>query len=219
MSVANASAMPPAISEIFEILRQDTIMLHASRDTFHELFGTERSAGILSDVAPLGFAMVRNALGHEIIMGVSRITDPKTTGRGAKANENATIEQLIHAIEQNGGDSSFIAHLRTSEQEIRDQCKSLRDLRNKVLGHRDLPTMLKPADNPLPPLKAEELKTAIQQIGAFLCQVSAHFIPGLEIGFTPLDCDASGIVNALGQWIEQRKQYQRQLREKVCGQG
>jgi AbiU2 len=81
MSVANASAMPPAISEIFEILRQDTIMLHASWDTFHELFGTERSAGIVSDVAPVGFAMVRNALGHEIIMGVSRITDPKTTGR------------------------------------------------------------------------------------------------------------------------------------------
>jgi hypothetical protein len=73
--------------------------------------------------------------------------------------------------------------------------------------------MLNPAGNPLPPLKAAELKAAIQEIGVFLQEVSAHFQPGLELGFTPLDCDASGIVGALGQWIEQRKQRQRELRE------
>lgn len=218
MPTANASAMTRAVSEIFEILRRDTIILHASWDTFHALFGTERSAGVVSDVAPVGFAMVRNALGHEIIMGVSRITDPKTTGKGATANENATIEQLIHVIEKNGGDLSFIADLRLAKRKIKDQCKSLRELRNKVLGHRDLPTMLNPADNPLPPLKAAELKVVIQKIGAFLSQVSAHFQPGVEIGFMPLDCDASHIVTALDQWIEQRKQYVRNLREQAGSQ-
>ena len=217
MLAANASAMTPEVSEIFEILRQDTILLHATWDTFHELFGTERSAGVVSDVAPLGFAMVRNALGHEIIMGASRITDPKTTGNGTTAKENATIEQLIHVIEKNGGDPSFVADLRRAERKIKDQCKSLRSLRNKMLGHRDLPTMLNPADNPLPPLKAEELKIVIQEIGAFLSQVSAHFQPDLEIIFKPLDCDASQIVTALDQFMEQRKKYVKDLMEQARG--
>lgn len=141
---------PPQVSEVFEPLRNETTFLHANLEVVKELFGKQESIQILHEVAPGAFTLIRHAFRHEIIMALSRITDPKTTGKGKNAKENLTIKQLIHVIAQNCTDTAFITRLEGLEKDIETACAPFRDLRNRSIGHLDLKTILQLHPDPLP---------------------------------------------------------------------
>ena len=202
---------PPQVSEVFEPLRNETTFLHANLEVVKELFGKQESIQILHEVAPGAFTLIRHAFRHEIIMALSRITDPKTTGKGKNAKENLTIKQLIHVIAQNCTDTAFITRLEGLEKDIETACAPFRDLRNRSIGHLDLKTILQLHPDPLPFVDLKLIENTLKSLADFLRVVLSHYTRDY-FDFVPIVTGpADHIVYALSEFLRLQKLEHDQL--------
>src|SRR5947208_7235633 len=99
--------LPAPVNEIFDPLRTEIGNLHGLWVVFKDLFQHPDSLEIVK-LTPGGFEIIRQVFRHDIIMGFSRITDPKATGKGKNAKENLTLKQLLHAVGENCTDKALL---------------------------------------------------------------------------------------------------------------
>lgn len=80
--------MPPDVKTIFEILQEDVIWVHAKWRVFRQLFATnEKRIAILDDFGLDFFQIVPDGLVYDILLTMSRLTDPAETFK----RENLTL--------------------------------------------------------------------------------------------------------------------------------
>ena len=88
------SGFPPEVASVFEALRDEVTFLHGIWGEYEQLFGTRESIAALNATAPGAFSLIGYVFRHELVMTLSRITDPKATGK----KENLTLQRLLHVV-------------------------------------------------------------------------------------------------------------------------
>ena len=210
---------PAEIEEVFNALRDEITHLHIRWDTCMELFLEDESISALNEVAPGAFSVIWQVFKDDFFTTLYRITDPKESGPKGNRKQNLTLEQLHHAIDSSDNDPTFLRAITEKLQATNSHCKPIRKTREKIIGHFDMPTILKPNSNPLPEVTWEDLKKALQLLAEFMNEISVHFTGGC-IDFVPIITGpARNIVYGLREFKRLQKleyeQQQAELREEI----
>jgi len=136
------SAMGEELGSNFFELQRKLVELHMIWQQYRQLFGTdEETIHLLNRMAGLFFKIVQDELWDSVLLGISRMTDPATTGR----NKNLTIRSLIPLIE----DVSLRAEMEILCDEAVLAAEFAREHRNKRIAHQDHDYVRNQSSSPL----------------------------------------------------------------------
>lgn len=152
--------MTATLESVFECVNRSVIQFTFRWKIFCQLFdsGPDNIALLNASGAEVFCLFQRLAL-DDVIMTLSRLTDPAYSGRN-KIEENANIKYLL----QNAADSldqDTKAELQASLARLEDHVKNLRVYRNKALAHADLQHTLQP--DALPQVLYDDLEGAMNE--------------------------------------------------------
>jgi hypothetical protein len=139
-------SFPRGSGELAYELRNGIIYLHLKWKLYRALFGTSQERiDLLNQAAPAFFGHLEPIMRHNIILTITRLTDPARTGKHQNASLGRLIEQLAaHAdATKLGGWNVGLATLQTAVE-------PMRAMRNQFLAHEDLATALNHHFQPSP---------------------------------------------------------------------
>jgi hypothetical protein len=165
------TGFPPEVGSVFEALRNEVTFLHGIWDAYEQLFGTPESVATLKDTAPGAFSFIAYVFRHDLVMTVSRITDPKATGK----KENLTLGRLLHVVTEHSDNSDLITRLESELTAIDAICEPFRVRRNRSIGHLDLQTALNTHPDPLPAIERDRIVEALRMIAEFMNEVLGYY--------------------------------------------
>jgi hypothetical protein len=198
--------IPTEIDEIYEALYQQVSYLYAKWGVFCQLYGsTKEVVDLLNNSAPSFFRICEDVLVDDILLNISRLTDPKQTFK----RDNLSLERLVHSI-----DEVQFPKLKDEIEKLlakaKDKCTFARDLRNKRIAHNDLSTKLQVNPNPLPTVTRKKIEDALESICNVMNAVAGYFedsTVAYELAILPNDG------NTLIARLRDAKIYRKQLRE------
>ena len=195
------SAMPIELRQVYEQLWQEVAGLHSRWALYCQLFAvSESQVDFLREMAPSFFGVLQNTFRDDILMALSRITDPSRTGK----KENLSFLLLAERI-----DSSAYPMLRQRVDELLEKivtdCTPFRDLRNRSLAHRDLPTALAYHPNPLPGISRGMIDDALRMTRVLMNAIQVEFDRS-ETAFEHIIQRGHG--KDIIFYLEQAKEYQ-----------
>lgn len=163
--------MPPDINSLYEPLFNQICYLHAKWRTFCQLYAQgEETVELLNNIAPSFFHMYQEVLADDVLLMVSRLTDPKQTFK----RDNLSLERLASSI-----DRTKYPTLRVEVEklliEAKDQCNFAREHRNRRIAHSDLHTMLNAVSEPLTIATKQKIDDALRSICDVMNAVLNHF--------------------------------------------
>jgi hypothetical protein len=171
VSENTASTMPSDLLQVYESLWQDVAGLHSRWKLYSQLFRvSESQVEFLREMAPSFFGVLQNTFLDDILMAFSRITDPARQGR----KENLTLKLLAERI-----DPSTYPELHQRVDGLADDivahCAPFRDLRNRSLAHKDLPTALHYHPDPLPGISRSMIDDALRMLRTLMNAIQGDF--------------------------------------------
>lgn len=181
--MATTDTTSPTAIELWTVIKKEITGIQLLWGTVNGLYfqpqGKEWRA--LTAVAPLLVHLMQTALMESLLMRVSRMMDPASTGAGKGAKPNLSLKQLVSAD----------ASIDDDEKALRAiwEGSGLVDVRNKYLSHNDLNRSLsadhtlniplEPADIEALRQLAEGLRTLRRTVNLKLCG-SAYVDQGLD---------------------------------------
>lgn len=212
LSRLHKAELPPDINEVFEPLRNEISFLHGYWEVYQQVFA-DPAIGKVMELTPGGFRLIKLTMHNEIVMGLSRVTDPKATGK----KENLTLQQLLHVVEKHCTDGVLLDQLKQDEEELRKECEPFRAIRNRSLAHLDLPTFLGSHPDPLPAMDVERVKDCLERLARFMNDVLGHLTTKM-FDFVPhLGPRPQNIVYGLRKFLEWQPIIDEIERKKVLG--
>jgi hypothetical protein len=167
-------------------LYQEVVSLHAKWQLYLDLFSRPEDTALLSELVRGSFQLIEEALRNDMTMAICRLSDPDQSC----GNDNLSIEKL-------GKQFGTIAGLDLLVQRFLDECKPVREYRNKRVGHNDFRSVLNPIVHPLPGITRSTIVTILQLACQVLNKVYRSFVDG-ELGCQPhLLGDGRELVNLL----------------------
>lgn len=134
--------------------------LHSEWKILLELFGVSQAqSDFLNKNAGAFFDTVYDTLIRDILLGVSRLTDPLSTA----GSDNLVLERLA-LLPEVAGDTVLSSKVTTQLAAVKAQVTSIRDYRNKYLAHLDLAASLGPGSEVLPGIKRQDIDAVLQGI-------------------------------------------------------
>lgn len=178
--------IPESIRDSFMWLCQDVASLQHKWDFYLGLFGEGKNTDLLSELAPASFNIIFETLQNDITMAICRISDPpKSMGQ-----ENLSLETLIKSDTDIGGLDGLLTYFKTL-------CEPVRQRRNKRVGHRDLNTVIRPLENPLPGISREQIDMILRTAANILNSVLQNYDNG-ELNFHTNNACARPSANCAG---------------------
>ncbi len=146
--------------------------LHVIWNEYIELFGSGVDRiNLINEGASNFFWLVQQSFQFDIILKISRITDPPES-YGKKENSNLTLRQLLAQID---------AHLRPEIEVLVtnavEKARICHTWRNKIIAHCDLKLTLKTAE-PLANLLRNQIEDVITSIDSVMRAVSEQYKMG-----------------------------------------
>lgn len=159
--------MGQELGEVFFQLEQDVSALFCQWNEFVTAFGTNNERIELLNRAASGFARsYQDALLHDVLVGLSRITDnPKTMGK-----DNLAITRLPDLLE---GDIKL--EVEELVRVAKSSAEFARDWRNRRIAHRDLEHALDSRAAPLQAASRRLVSSALSSVVAVMHKIEQHF--------------------------------------------
>ena len=162
-----ARASPPAtFDEFLDALNAEWARGIARHDEFERLYGKVEHVALLNRIGGAFFAELQRILWDDLLLGVTRLTDPPGAGRAA----NLTIQRL----------PEFCGPVKLPMKELEEQLKAAveaaefaRSHRNKRISHKDLDHVISP--DKLPPATLEHIRKALDAVHAVLQTVNVKY--------------------------------------------
>lgn len=150
--------VPEEVTALYNPLKNEAILAHAEFQIWDELYATHPDrVAILNATAGGFFSMLSPALIDNVMMRLSRLTDPL----GGGAHRNLTLRSLIPLIAENSDDrNAFTRNLESLDS----ACEAMRVQRNKRMAHLDLETARVDSGNPLPGVRVLDLRQALEEL-------------------------------------------------------
>ncbi|MGZ5435134.1 MAG: AbiU2 domain-containing protein [Pyrinomonadaceae bacterium] len=163
------------VAELYTPLFSQVSYLHAQWEIYRQLYvaGPE-TFQLLKWAADGFFRVVQDTLASEILLTISRLTDAKQTGRGNRARDNLSLDQLTHSVDQ----SKFPvlrAEIDNRLTQSQQACAFARDVRNKLLAHSDLSTSLRDREAVISQATTTNIDAALVSIVHVMNAIPAHF--------------------------------------------
>ncbi|MCK4394263.1 hypothetical protein KAX17_15290 [Candidatus Bipolaricaulota bacterium] len=195
---------PTDTGQLAFILWNNIASLHLNWKNYRILFGTSlERVELLNHTAAAFFALLERVLRHEVVMSITRLTDPPASDRAGERT-NASLQRLIKDLKPYV-DSEFHDELDQAAKELRNHCKPIRDLRDKLLAHSDLATALEYHSKPLPGLSRAYMEDTLERIRNLMGKIEERFRGSATQHQHVISArDAESLVDAL----EQARKYE-----------
>jgi len=162
------SEMGQQLGASFYELYRKLMELHVLWQQYRQLFGSDAdTVHLLNRTSGLFFKIVQDELWDSVLLGVSRMTDPPTTGK----KKNLTIQSLPPLI----ADTKL-------QSEVQDLCdKALvaaefaREHRNKRIAHQDHDYLSNRNSDPLSGISRALVEEMLAALRAVLNRLDLHF--------------------------------------------
>jgi hypothetical protein len=151
-----------AVDRLYDPLRTEAVWVHAKWQVWRGLYGNRGRIEILKASAAGFFSIFQGVLFDDVLMAISRLTDSRGTGK----RENLTLDHLADYLGSIGlpGPQREFEKILTR---LRADCTAIRDVRNKLLGHRDLAATLS-GGSTLSTIRAVEVDLALDHLAEAL---------------------------------------------------
>ena len=160
----------------------------------HRILFDDEVIPLLQNTARDFFMIVNIVFVYDLILSLTRLTDPYVQGK----HHNLSLFSLIEVME----DEPIRKELENRIVEAKKQAQFARDWRNKHIAHRIYPDFDDPEFDPLPELKLESIDSAIKAIcdilvflyqekmntqmtfeGVIICDDAKGLVEYLEMGY------------------------------------
>jgi hypothetical protein len=165
-----APGYPPEIEELFNVLWQEVCGFSAKWQLYLDLFADEANLKVVNATAPGAFMLIESALRNDMVMLIGRLTDPHMTG----SKPNISLERLIREIKPHAP-PELAEQLETDLAAIRTHVTPFKEMRNRKIGHIDMPTALAPVPDPALGISRGHVDQALVMVSKLMNTVSHHF--------------------------------------------
>jgi len=202
--------MGPDLGAVYNVLYNDVSWLHAKWEQYRHLFAkSERRVELLNEAAGYLFRLIQDTLFEDVVLGLARLTDPIQTGRGAKQQDNLTLQRLPSLV----ADPALTREASALVQAALAACSAPRSWRNKRLAHRDLAVALATPGDPLPGISRADVEAALTAFRALLNRLERHYWNSevhYQMVLTNLG-DADSLVHYLQRGIKAERAWRERL--------
>lgn len=141
-------------------LWDELVSLHDTWAEYNYLYGDKDRVRLLNACAPAFFARHERLLLREVILGISRLTDPPKTGKF----DNLVLESLVldPAVAEHEG---LREELEPAIKAAVTAAAPIRTHRNKYIAHLDHGTAIGSPSEPLPGLKGKAITAVVTAMG------------------------------------------------------
>jgi len=162
------------LGNLYFRLWQELAWLYEKWEQYVALYGTKPSrVDLLNKAAPLFFRIVQDTLWDDVLLHISRLTDPPKSGRRA----TLTIQSLPGLVEKQIGEA-----LSQLVETAKNKAEFCRDWRNRRIAHSDKALALEERAKPLEPASRRGVKLALAALADVLNKVSERYL-GSPINF------------------------------------
>ncbi|HKU73982.1 MAG TPA: hypothetical protein VJR02_08695 [Pyrinomonadaceae bacterium] len=163
--------MPSEIRAVFTALQDEVFWLHAKWNIHRQLFGTsEERIDLLNDFGPDLFQIIYDSLLHDVLLTMSRLTDPATSFK----KENLTLSRLTNMIEETDY-KDLLTEIRALQTKTDEHCEPFRRMRNRVIAHNDLAAALSHHHDPLPDITRQMIDNGLSSIRDYMSAIDTFF--------------------------------------------
>jgi hypothetical protein len=148
----------PTLEQLYDPLCLEAVWAHAKWDVFEELYATEGRLELLRVSAAGFFSILQDVLFDDVLLAISRLTDP----RGFGNRENLTLDHLGEYLGR-AGLTTEQTRFEAILAQLRIDAAAIRTLRNKVLSHRDLAAALA-GGRGIAAIRATEVRVALRHL-------------------------------------------------------
>lgn len=198
------SIMGDDFGGLFFELRNEILTLSYKWIEYKELYGINSSRiDILNDSAPAFFYMVERILRENVILGITRLTDPPSMN----GKKNITIKAVLDFLSE--GDLKI--GIKEKMDALIDSTKFCRDWRNRHIAHNDYSLKFDRQANPLQESTRKKIEEALIQIQDIFSEIYLKYFGG-TVRFDALSSYNGAI--ALLHTLEDGLAYKEERREK-----
>ena len=162
------SAMGQELGSSFYELYRKLVELHVLWQQYHQLFGGDPdTVRLLNRTSGLFFKIVQDELWDSVLLGVSRMTDPPTTGK----KKNLTVQSLPPLI----SDAKLQAELQDLCDKALVAAEFAREHRNKRIAHQDHDYLSNRSSDPLSGVRRTLVEEMLAALRAVMNCLDLHF--------------------------------------------
>jgi len=159
--------MSSLVKEVFDDLWNELSELRLRTMLLEQLYSSSESLVLLKRFGGSVFEVIFELLLDDVVLRLSKISDPATTGK----NQNASLYRLVDFVEAEEAGLADRLGIKALRDNLKDRTKNLRELRNRVIAHKDWGRR----DHPLPSTSRAEIQAATEIAHRVLRTVSFHF--------------------------------------------
>lgn len=199
-------AMGEPLGPLYHALSNEIAWLYLKWSEYTELFGTKPSRIQLLNRAAGGFfRIVQDALWEDVLLHITRLTDPPGSTRRA----NLTIRALPPLITK----AEVLPVVERMIDTAIAKTEFARDWRNRHIAHRDLKLALEDGAEPLKPASRAAVKDALASISQVLNAVSQPYL-GETTGYEVTEAlhGAAGLLYVLDDGLRAEEDRRERLK-------
>lgn len=162
------TSMGEDLGPAFFQLYRKLVELHIVWQQYRQLYGSdEETVHLLNRTAGLFFKIIQDELWDSVLLGISRMTDPHSTG----GRKNLTIHSLPLLIT----DLGLQAELHDLCKAATDNAAFAREHRNKRIAHQDHGYTTDRSSNPLNGVSRERVESMLESLRKVMNRLDLHF--------------------------------------------
>jgi hypothetical protein len=163
------AVLGPDLGPLFHALDNEVCWLHTTWKEFRQLYSSPSTVDLLNQTAPFFFRVVQDALWHDALLQVARLTDPPVSaGKARKAN--LTLRRLPAALPP----GTLQVEVDALVSKVLSEAAFARDWRNRRLAHRDLGVALGGAQ-PLAEASRQHIENVLSSMRNVMNALHHHY--------------------------------------------
>lgn len=165
------SSMGQELGASFYELHRKLVELQVLWQQYRQLFGDDPdTVHLLNRTSGLFFKIVQDELWDSVLLGVTRMTDPATTGK----KKNLTIQSLPPLI----SDTELQGEVQSLCDKALVAAEFAREHRNKRIAHQDHDYLSNRSSDPLTGISRKLIEEMLTALRAVLNRLDLHFRGG-----------------------------------------
>lgn len=190
----------------YDGLRDEVILVHAHWAMITEFVNGEERRKLLVSTGGYFFLEVHRVFVDDVILRLSRLTDPAQQGRGRQKNLS------LYALLDDISDPSLKSKIQNLIEEAKKKIAPLREHRHKRIAHFDLNVAFNDPSFSLPSINGQSVDEALAAVGEVLGQLLDEYQGTSTIHeWVPIDAvpNIEGLLHYLEVGLDQEEPHRR----------
>jgi hypothetical protein len=152
----------------FFAMYKELVLTSKKWEEYNDLFLTKSSRmELINRSAPLFFSIFEDSIINDILLSISRLTDPPITA-GFK---NASLKRALSLIKEETTKQDLTKELNFLDQKV----STIRELRNKNISHIDFDNLFNQGPKPVIEVTKKDIEESIKMAQIIFNSIEYHF--------------------------------------------